>query len=97
MSTASSVRPPPHARREERALSLLSAKVVAAVRGRVLAAKRCGRRHAKLYGTSGNSQQRLKQRPERAYWLRQMQQRWWKLRKRLPLRVPQRQAGRRWM
>eukprot|EP00965_Chrysotila_dentata_P138636 4585673-Pleurochrysis_carterae.AAC.1 len=62
MSTASSVRPLPHARREEHVLSPLSAKVVAAVRGRVLAAKRCGHRHAKLHGTSGSSQQWQKQR-----------------------------------
>eukprot|EP00965_Chrysotila_dentata_P080444 2654163-Pleurochrysis_carterae.AAC.1 len=55
MSTASPVRPPPHARREKRILSPLSAKVVAAIRGWVLAAKRCGRRHAKLHGTSGSS------------------------------------------
>eukprot|EP00965_Chrysotila_dentata_P161389 5329545-Pleurochrysis_carterae.AAC.1 len=62
MSTASSVRPPPHARREERIVSPLSAKVVAAVRRRVLAAKRCGHRHAKLHGTWGSSRQWQKQR-----------------------------------
>eukprot|EP00965_Chrysotila_dentata_P129771 4290053-Pleurochrysis_carterae.AAC.1 len=62
MSTASSVRPPPHARPEERVLYPLSVKVVAALRGRVLAAKRCGHRHAKLRRTSGSSRQWQKQR-----------------------------------
>eukprot|EP00965_Chrysotila_dentata_P019332 643202-Pleurochrysis_carterae.AAC.1 len=62
MGPASSVRPPPHSRRGERVLSPLSARVVAAVHGRVVAAKRCGHRPAKLHGTSGSSRQWQKQR-----------------------------------